>query len=566
MNSKSVIKRTLPLVIVLLVIIGIAISCSVLNRKEVVPAITDAQGEYLSITEGGRTYSISKQKMYEQLKKTYGLTVLLDEMDKNLLQAQPKDNSNYWSAITAADIDQAIEEAIFPDGQDGLSATEIQEKTDDYYDNLYTSKGLRTKEAVREYHQLLLAKKLYGRDQLTEAVATADAAAAANASLEPYFSNDEITTYYDANYKNGYWTIIVPFKTSVEGENLLKQLGYSLHVKDANDTTDFARWVKDVGGVETNLTIYEVVKAFIDMYNTAYSHQVEGYPANTLSLVKGVQYTETLVEGETKITFNTDVSADDEAKNKLYSTYKEMIDYQSEIENYLKRTMKTSYESSTDTVLSSTSSWYTPTLRSYNSGTLHCFILKIAEEVAPNKDDVVDEIKAALFEKELTDTYVATEMVKLRAKNDLLFYDPDLEDAYVKTAKSYKETHTESKAESKTLVAKIGSTEYSADALFNLLDKYYGITLAYAEINYERMLSNLEFNKIYDYHLQDASDKVRILNADKWESIIIEANNLKNNFVANAYATYGFSSTYGWKNFIRDVYGANSDHELLYAL
>lgn len=63
MNSKSVIKRTLPLVIVLLVIIGIAISCSVLNRKEVVPAITDAQGEYLSITEGGRTYSISKQKM-----------------------------------------------------------------------------------------------------------------------------------------------------------------------------------------------------------------------------------------------------------------------------------------------------------------------------------------------------------------------------------------------------------------------------------------------------------------------------------------------------------------------
>lgn len=566
MNSKSVIKRTLPLLIVLLVIIGIAISCTVFNREEVVPAITDANGEYLSITEGDRTYSISKQKIYEQLKKTFGQTVLLDEFDKQLLMAEPKGSSNYWASITALEIDQAIEDAIFPDGKDDFTATEIQDKTDEYYDGLYQSKGLRTVDEVRSYHQLLLAKKLYARDQLTLAVAKADSDAAANDKLDPYFSDDEITTYYDANYKNGYWTIIVPFTTAQEGTDLLKQLGYTIHEKEANVTSDYSRWVKDVAGIETTLTPYEIVKAFIDMYNTVYSHQVTGYPANTLSLVKDTHYTEALVGTETKITFSTEVSDTDEEKNRLYYTYQEMIDYQSEIENYIKRTMKTSYETSTDAVISSTSTWYTPTLRSYNSGSLNCFILKIVEEVAPEKDDVVDEIKEALFEKELTDTYVSTEMVKLREKNDILFYDPDLEADYVQTAKSFSQTHTTSKEESKTLVAKIANVEYTADQLFNLLDKYYGITLAYAEINYERMLSNLTFNKIYDYFLQDASDKERVLDADKWESIIIEANNLKNNFVSNAYASYGFSATYGWYNFIRDVYGANDDRDLLYAL
>ncbi|MGD9605614.1 MAG: hypothetical protein AB7V00_05660 [Bacilli bacterium] len=566
MNSKSVIKRTLPLVIVLLVIIGIAISCTVLNREDVVPAITDANGEYLSITEGDRTYSISKQKMYEQLKKTFGQTALLDDIDKNLLQALPKDSTNYWDAITSSEIDQAIEDAIFPDGKDDLTADEIQEKTDEYYDNLTATKGLRTEALVREYHQLQLAKKLYGRDQLTKDIAEADAAAVSDTTLDPYFSDDEITTYYDANYKNGYWTIIVPFTTEAEGTNLLKQLGYSIHEKETNITADFSHWFKDVAGVETMLTPNEVVKAFIDMYNTVYSHQVANYPVNTLSLVKDVQYTEAIVGTETTFTFNTEISETDEDKNMLYYSYDEMIDYQSEIENYIKRTMKTSYESTTDTTISANSTWYTPTLRSYNSGTLYCYILKIAEEVAPDQEDVIDEIKEALFEKELTDTYVSTAMVKLRAENDILFYDPDLEEDYIATALSFKETHTPSKEESTTLVAKIGNTEYSADDLFALIDKYYGITLAYAEINYERMLSNLEFNEIYDYYLSDASDKVRILDAEKWEGIIIEANNLKNNFVANGYASYGFSSTYGWTNFIRDVYGANNDRELLYSL
>jgi hypothetical protein len=566
MNSKSVIKRTLPLVIVLLVIIGIAISCTVLNRDDVVPAITDANSEYLTISEGSRTYAISKQKMYEQLKKTFGQSVLLDEIDKELLKALPKDSSNYWDTITAVEIDQAIEDAIFPDGKDDLTATEIGDQTDDYYDNLFTTKGLRTETDVRNYHQLLLAKKLYGRDQLTAAVAKADADALANTTLDPYFSDDEITTYYDANYKNGYWTIIVPFDTQSEGDDILEQLGYSIHVKDVNSTTDFTRWIKDVAGVETTLTPTEVVQAFIDMYNTVYASLVTGYPLNTLSLVKDVHFTEDAVDSGTKITFKTDVSDVDEDLNRLYYTYEDMIAYQSEIENYVKRTMKSSYETATDTVITATSTWYTPTLRSYNSGSLFCYILKIVEEVAPEQDDVVDEIKEALFEKELTDTYVSTEMVKLRAENNILFYDPDLEDDYVKTAKSFSQTHTPSKAESKTLVAKVGDTEYSADDLFNLLDKYYGITLSYAEINYERMLSNLDFNKIYDYYLEGALDKTRVLDAEKWEGVIIEANNLKNNFVANAYASYGFSATYGWNNFIRDVYGANSDRELLYSL
>lgn len=566
MNSKSVIKRTLPLIIVLLVIIGIAVSFTVFRKDPVVPAIADPEGEYLSVTEAGRTYSITNQKMYEQLKLAYGESVLLDKIDADILKALPKGTSNYYDVITLAEIDAAIEKAIFPDGRDGLDAEEIQTSIDEYYDGLYTSSGLRTEDDVRAYHRLILAKKLYATDQLTLAVETADAAAAADEDLDPYFTDDEISTYYDANYMNGYWTIIVPFATAAEGEDLLAQLGYSIHEKDADTTTDFNRWVKDVGGVETSLTPYEIVKAFIDMYNTVHSGEIAEYPASTLTLVKDTQYGEIAADTGTKIVFGTEVSETDEALNELYFTYDELVAYQSEIENYIKRTMKETYEGFVSPEISSTTTWYTPTLRSYESGELYCFILKIAEEVVPEEQDVAAEIKAALFEKELTQTYINTAIVKLRAEKGLVIYDPDLEESYISTAKSYSQTFATSKETSETLIAKVGEVRYSADELFDRLDKKYGITLAYAEINYQRMLNSLEFNQIYDYYLTEAPDKDRILDAEKWGDIITQANNLKNNFVAGAYQTYGFGPDYGWKNFIRDVYGAEDDHELLYAL
>jgi hypothetical protein len=69
MNGSQVVKRTLPLIIVLLIIIGIAISCTVLNKDKAVPAITNPESLYFEVGEGDRKFSMTNEDIYTQLKK-----------------------------------------------------------------------------------------------------------------------------------------------------------------------------------------------------------------------------------------------------------------------------------------------------------------------------------------------------------------------------------------------------------------------------------------------------------------------------------------------------------------
>ena len=47
----------------------------------------------------------------------------------------------------------------------------------------------------------------------------------------------------------------------------------------------------------------------------------------------------------------------------------------------------------------------------------------------------------------------------------------------------------------------------------------------------------------------------RILNPEKWKSVKERAIREKQMFISGAYAQYGYGPQYGWKNFIRDLYG-----------
>lgn len=554
MNSSQVLKKTAPVLIFILIIIGAAVLVSSLRKDKAVPTIPNEESAYLLVNEGGRTYKITNKYVYDELKSSVGLTSLLDIVDRHLLSKQTK---NYLEIVTDDEIDEAIEKAIFPNGKEKLTEEEIAKEIKEYNDSMYISNGLRTEAEIRDYHRLVIAKKLYASDQLTDQIKTADDNASKDSKLKPYFTNEDYETYYKANYLHGYWTILVPFKTKAEADLMLEQHGIKLHVKDGS--SDFDRWVKEVDGEEVTLTAEEVAKIFISMYNSVYARYLNNYPVERNTLKEDVHYK---VE-DGKIVFNVEISEDNEDLNLLYYTNKRIVEFDKEIEDFVKKSMD-SYKA--DEPLPSSRSWYTPKPREIKGASSYVYVLKIKEKSAPNLESVRDEIYNELFKKELTTTYINKEIIKLRESNKFTILDAQLEKQYIQTLKSYDFTHKATKESSKDVVAKLSDKDITAEDLFKVMDKNFAITLVSNEINYQRFLNNPELNKIYDYYSKDLSVNKRILDKKKWNEVRDSARLEKQYFIAGAYSQYGFPASYGWNNFMRDYHGVNNIEGLLYSL
>ncbi len=559
MNASQVAKRTLPLIIVLLIIIGIAVSCTIFNREKAVPGISNFEGLYFEVSEDGRKFSMTNQSVYEQLKNNYGLSMLIEMIDIELLKSGDAD---YYNAVTEEEINEAIEKDKFPQskypkGKDALTEEELEEAEESFAESMLVERGLKNEEDIKAHYRLKLAKKKYAAAQLEKQIEEH-----VSEKDEPFFSDKEYETQYKADYQNGYWAIIVPFRSEEEGYTLLKQLGITVHEKDTSVSGDFTKWVKEVDGEEVALTTAEVVKAFIDMYNAVNSHKLENYPEETLTVLEDVHYT---INEDGRYVFNTTVESEDgdQRLNEFYYTYKEIVEYNSSIQNYLKVSMK-NYADYDNEEITSSQKFFTPQLRAYENKELFVFMLKLAEEVAPELDDVRDEVYDKLIEKKLTDSFIETEMAKLRAEKGLVIYDEALEKEYIQRVKSYGVEHKKTKGESKTLVAKVAGKDISADDLFNYMDKHYGMNLALDRINYLRLLNNPDLNTIFNYYEEGLSEKERILDPERWQAIKNTVRGLRDYFLRNGYAMYGYPSTYGWKNFIRDFFGVQDVNEMKY--
>jgi hypothetical protein len=318
MNSKTIIKRTLPLIIALLVVIILAVSCTIFSKDKKAPAISNPDAAYL--TAGDIT--VTNGKVYTELRNQKGLDTVLTMIDRELLSRTLNDESaNYFDAVTEDAIDEAIEDAMFPTGRTGVA--EDDDKTiESWLKTMAIGYGLRTEQQRRDYYRLDLAKKAYAYDQLEDAyqesIANNDPA-----DDETYeddtITEDDIDNYYEANYKNTYWVIIVTFNTLTEAKAALSQLG--IVIKQDLNGQDSWFWGND----DTELTAEEVKQAFIDLYNNAYSYKAPGYPnvdpADNVVLGDD-QYT---VDGGS-IVFNTtyDDTDEDSAKNLFYYTAAEL--------------------------------------------------------------------------------------------------------------------------------------------------------------------------------------------------------------------------------------------------
>ncbi|MBO4666792.1 MAG: hypothetical protein J5666_01495 [Bacilli bacterium] len=285
---NGILKKTLPIFAAVLLIIGIVITATVIKKSNAkTPEVSSSEEVYLEVKEelGGKTftYSVTKGKIYSELKGQIGLSSLITMINKEVLKKETNvDGKSYWElAGEKADdtgkleIYSRMDKDIYGDSdEEKLTDEEKAEKIHEYAISMYSGYGytvnednIRGSQDLVEHYTLVLAKELYAKDALAKAIADND----------EYFSDDDIETYYNNHYNKSYYAIVVPFQSSTQVEIALQQLGltistywYKAVVEETEADSGIYKMTKG-----DPASVKEIVEAFIKLYNTVYAYKGE---------------------------------------------------------------------------------------------------------------------------------------------------------------------------------------------------------------------------------------------------------------------------------------------------
>lgn len=387
MNKKTIVNRTLPLIIALLVVVVVAICVTVFSGSKKTPMVENKSDAYLTVELGyEKPIIISKEELYGKLKNgSNGLSYLVDILDKELLSKK-----GYVQKVTEEEIKTAVGEAIF--GKDyefdpeNLDAD--NDKIEAYIKNMYASYGFEVKkesiqikdsklnvslageEGLKEYFTLSLARKAYTREKMGEDQKTSYEEfikAYEDYLVELYKYNEkEITTApalptdasvvtsntvqadFEAENADSYWALVVKYATKAEAEQALLQVGvviYNSKWYEYQGMIDLKDYKKEDGSLEyktlanyysakgTELSQYEIQLKLIELYNNSVKADER--------LVEGVNYT---VDATAKVvTFKNEIKKDAEGKvdfeakeNALYYADEKLDNLDSSIRSYIK--------------------------------------------------------------------------------------------------------------------------------------------------------------------------------------------------------------------------------------
>lgn len=220
------------------------------------------------------------------------------------------------------------------------------------------------------------------------------------------------------------------------------------------------------------------------------------------------------------------------------------------------------------------------TIKTEKVGNYYCLMIKLQETEAPVLDDMKDEVieamTEALFNKENDDKLYLEKMYYVRRQESgLQIYDKFIEALYeydyntffgtTLAEKEYDEFE-KSKKTKKDVVASIDGLTITADDLYKALEEKYGATLIKTFID-EYLIINSEFNKYYNPWNEEIYDKAYIKSLLKSDIKSFKQNFELDYFTYSYLSYYGFipnfPASYGWKDFIHDYFGADSEEELL---
>ena len=274
MKGSTIIKKVLPIVLVLIFLIGVAIVVSAVKANaNKVSELSKKEDVYLSISENVKgkeyTYSITKGELYEKLKKNIGLSSAITMSNKDILKdVKNEAGTSIWDSVTEEEITKAIEEACYGEDVDvdDLTDEEKEEKEKDFLNTMYTGYGYNatslTSPDVLEHYRLVLAKKAYAKYALEKAIKEAK-------TDEPYFSDEKVEDYYDDKYASSFYAILVPFLSN----DMFKMSLQQQNVQSKSSGWEFVELnFKDEQGIyeltsKQNLTTFEVIETALKLYN-----------------------------------------------------------------------------------------------------------------------------------------------------------------------------------------------------------------------------------------------------------------------------------------------------------
>ena len=367
MNKKTILNRTLPLIIALFVILVVALCVTLFSGDKKNPTFESAKEDYLTIQLGANTsVKVNKEEVYNRLKNnSNGLTYLVNLMDSKLFDTA--ELKEFYTAVTEEQIKKAIEEEIFGKDYefDPENADADNQKIENYIDKMFISYGfevqpnhieikdsklvvtLTGEDDLVKYYTLSLARKAYARAKMGE-----DQKEAYEEYIKAYeeylvelykYENDEIDTAptkptdtsiittskvqteFEADNKDSYWALIVTYDTKAEAEMSLLQAGVviynskwyhyqgQINLNDHKDGFGLNKYstVADYYAKEgTELNKFEIELKLIELYNNAKNPNKEEF------LKEGVQYT---VSELTKSAYE---ALSDELKEEKYTEIK----------------------------------------------------------------------------------------------------------------------------------------------------------------------------------------------------------------------------------------------------
>ena len=387
MNKKTIVSRTLPLILALLVVIVVAVCVTVFSGDKKTPMVENKNEAYLTVDLGyDKPIIISKEELYGKLKNgSNGLSYLVDILDKKLLSEK-----GYVQKVTDEEIKEAVEEAIF--GKDyefdpeNLDAD--NEKIEAYIKNMFASYGINVKkesieikdsalsvsltgeDALKEYFTLSLARKAYTREKMGE-----DQKTSYEEFIKAYeeylvelkkYKDDEITTApteptdasvvtssavqadFESENADSYWALVVKYATKAEAEQALLQEGvviYNSKWYEYQGIIDLNDYKKEDGSLEyktlasyysakgTELEQYDIQLKLIALYNNSVKAGEE--------LKEGVHFT--VDATAKKVTFFNEIAKDAEGnvdfeatENALYYADEKLNKLDSSIRSYIK--------------------------------------------------------------------------------------------------------------------------------------------------------------------------------------------------------------------------------------
>ena len=529
---KKLFKRIIPCLIIVLSIFAI-VSCKDDTKYKYpsqVPLYT-SNGIFAEIGN----LKITNQDIYNRLLQSYGIEELENAIDAELLK----------DVVLTADQEEDFQEQMTNLIYGTLEVEELTEEEKVDAEKSFKldmiSNGLNVDDKnnplyYENYYRLDYKRYVKTLEVLTAEIKEFDAEL--EEDEDPYFTDKDYLSFFTSNFHKTYKLIIVTFESEKEAIQTMKDAGINVNSllngwKDADNNP---------------LTNEQVIEAFKAMYKQAYKEDCTGATEYTYADLLKIQSSSSSAAIANKAV-NLENGEYTEGplaySDRFFLMYAEQVD--------------TAYVYDND-----------DTFKVEDNETY------IAEKDADNNIvEITEALKEKLFSY-LVDNILATSssayenninrvMYELRQAANLEIFAEGLEIEYKSAYETVfstlditdYEAFKATKNESSTEIAKWNGGSLTVDEMFNALTTRYGavITLLFVQ---QYVILNSEHNKVVNYVTGE------VLDTKKYQEYVDEdIQSYKESFEEGEFETYGYPTSYGWTNFLRDYLGLTEEAAII---